>query len=278
MIDLYQLEQLTAFKRYGTLSKAADELHMSQPTLTRSMQKLESEFGVSLFRRSKNRLEFNENGLLAAEYAQRVLDQAQNMLDRVRAFDRASHTISIGSCAPMPLITAVQNAARLYPGMTISSECKDCEPLVEGLKTGLYQIIILPYKPDDDSMVSTKSGSESLFFALPPAHRFADRDGLYMKEMDGENMLLYADIGFWRSLPEQMMPNSRFLVQSERFAFEELINSSMLPCFVSDISMQRDGNPADRVVIPVLDPEASVTYYTVCLKSTLPKVQKLLFI
>ena len=189
MIELYQLEQLTAFAKHGTLSKAADELHMSQPTLTRSMQKLESEFGVSLFMRSKNRLEFNENGILAAEYAQKVLDQAQNMLDKVRSFDRASHTISIGSCAPMPLITAVQNAARLYPGMTISSECKDCVPLVEGLKTGLYQIIILPYKPDDESLVSIESGSETLFFALPSSHHFADRHGLYMKEMNGENMI-----------------------------------------------------------------------------------------
>lgn len=275
MIELYQLEQLTAFAQYGTLSKAAEELHISQPTLTRSMQKLESEFNVPLFRRSKNKLEFNENGLLAAEYARRVLDQSQNMLERVRAFDRASRTISIGSCAPMPLITAVQNAARQYPSMTISSECKDCEPLVEGLRTGLYQIIILPYQPDDESLVFKKCGTETLFFALPRSHRFAGRDGLYMKDMDGENMLLYADIGFWRSLPEMKMPHSRFLVQNERFAFEELIASSVLPCFVSDISLQNDGKPADRVIIPILDPGASVTYYAVCLKSTLPKVRKL---
>lgn len=275
MIELYQLEQLTAFAQYGTLSKAAEELHISQPTLTRSMQKLESEFNVPLFRRSKNKLEFNENGLLAAEYARRVLDQSQNMLERVRAFDRASRTISIGSCAPMPLITAVQNAARQYPSMTISSECKDCEPLVEGLRTGLYQIIILPYQPDDESLVLKKCGTETLFFALPRSHRFAGRDGLYMKDMDGENMLLYADIGFWRSLPERKMPLSRFLVQNERFAFEELIASSVLPCFVSDISLQNDGKPADRVIIPILDPGASVTYYAVCLKSTLPKVRKL---
>ena len=275
MIELYQLEQLTAFAQYGTLSKAAEELHISQPTLTRSMQKLESEFNVPLFRRSKNKLEFNENGLLAAEYARRVLDQSQNMLERVRAFDRASRTISIGSCAPMPLITAVQNAARQYPSMTISSECKDCEPLVEGLRTGLYQIIILPYQPDVESLVFKKCGTETLFFALPRSHRFAGRDGLYMKDMDGENMLLYADIGFWRSLPERKMPHSRFLVQNERFAFEELIASSVLPCFVSDISLQNDGKPADRVIIPILDPDASVAYYAVCLKSTLPKVRKL---
>lgn len=131
MIELEQLKQLEAFSQYGTLSKAAENLHISQPTLTRSMQKLEDEFGVPLFRRTKNRLEFNENGELAADYAKRILEQSDIMLERVRALDRAGRTISIGSCAPMPMLAAVQNAARQYPNMTISSECKDCTPLVK---------------------------------------------------------------------------------------------------------------------------------------------------
>ena len=67
-----------------TLSKAAEELHMSQPTLTRAMQKLESEFDVPLFRRSRNRLEFNETGKLAADYAGKILDQTQDMLSLPR--------------------------------------------------------------------------------------------------------------------------------------------------------------------------------------------------
>lgn len=276
MIELYQLEQLAAFARCGTLSRAAEELHMSQPTLTRSMQKLESEFGVSLFRRTKNRLEFNENGEMAAECAQRVLDQTETMLERVRALDRARRTISIGACAPMPMMAAVQNAARLYPDMTISSECRDCEPLIEGLRTDLYQIIILPYETDEHGLYCQKTGTETLYFALPCGHRFADRSGgLYMEEMDGENMLLYSDIGFWHSLPRQKMPHSRFLVQTERFDFDELMSSSILPCFVSDVTIQSDGQPENRVVIPILDPEASVSYYTVCKKGALAKLKKL---
>lgn len=276
MIELYQLEQLAAFARCGTLSRAAEELHMSQPTLTRSMQKLEIEFGVSLFRRTKNRLEFNENGELAADCAQRVLDQTETMLERVRALDRARRTIGIGACAPMPMMTAVQNAARQYPDMTISSECRDCEPLIEGLRTDLYQIIILPYETDEPGLYCQKTGTETLYFALPCGHRFADRSGgLYMEEMDGENMLLYSDIGFWHSLPRQKMPHSRFLVQTDRFDFDELMSSSILPCFVSDVTIQSDGQPENRVVIPILDPEASVSYYTVCKKSALPKLKKL---
>ena len=275
MIELFQLEQMRAFARYGTLSKAAEELHMSQPTLTRSMQKQEAEFGVPLFTRRKNKLEFNENGKLAAEYAEKILGETQNMLEGVRALARASHTISIGSCAPMPLIKAVQNATRMYPDRTVSSEIKDCAPLLEGLRSGLYQIIILPYRPEDDTFTFRESGTETLFFALPPSHPFAGRTEISMKEMDGENMLLYADIGFWSHLPREKMPHSRFLVQNERFALDELVASSVLPCFVSDITMETDGKPENRLIIPIRDPEASVTYYTVCLKKNFSQVKKL---
>ena len=55
MLELFQLEQLVAFADSGTLSKAAEHLHISQPTLTRAMQKLEDEFGVPLFQRSMER-------------------------------------------------------------------------------------------------------------------------------------------------------------------------------------------------------------------------------
>ena len=48
MLELFQLEQLVAFADSGTLSKAAEHLHISQPTLTRAMQKLEDEFWCSV--------------------------------------------------------------------------------------------------------------------------------------------------------------------------------------------------------------------------------------
>ena len=53
MLDLNELEQLTTFADTGTLSMAAEKLHISQPTITRTMQHLENVFGVSLFERGK---------------------------------------------------------------------------------------------------------------------------------------------------------------------------------------------------------------------------------
>ena len=56
MIETSLLEQLVAFHDYKTLSAAAEHLLTSQPALSLSMRKLEEDFGVPLFERSKNRL------------------------------------------------------------------------------------------------------------------------------------------------------------------------------------------------------------------------------
>lgn len=267
MIELYQLEQLVTFHEYGTLSGAAEVLHISQPTLTRSMQKLEAEFGVSLFVRSKNRLEFNENGNLAAEHAKKLLNQTQDMVDLIRALDRASHTFAIGSCAPMPMMDMVQQAARFFPEMTVSFEMKPDDILLDGLRSKSYQLIILPYQPEGGDLCWKPWGSERLYFTLPLNHSLAGRSELYLNDLDGENMLLFSDIGFWHNIHAQKMPHSRFLVQNERFAFDELLLSSVLPAFTSDIILKQQGAPKDRVAIPILDPEVSVTYYNVCLNT-----------
>ena len=62
VFEIYQLEQLLAFAECGTLSGAAERLHLSQPALSRSMQRLEAELQIPLFDRQKNKIEFNENG------------------------------------------------------------------------------------------------------------------------------------------------------------------------------------------------------------------------
>lgn len=275
MLELFQLEQLAAFAQYGTLSKAAEALHLSQPSLTRSMQKLEAEFGVTLFQRTKNKLAFNENGELAADYAKRILDQTKDMLDLVRARDRMSHTLSFGTCAPIPILALLQNAAREYPNMAVSSELKENDDLLRGLAKGVYQVIILPFLPEDESLHWKKCGTESLAFALPLGHPLADREGLFFKDLDGENMLLFADIGFWQNVHTPKMPHSRFLVQSDRFAFNELVQSSVLPSFVTDETLRLYGPPENRKVVPILDPEATVTYYAVCRKAELHRIRRL---
>ena len=75
MLDPNELEQLITFADMGTLSMAAEKLHISQPTITRTMQHLEEIFGVSLFVRGKNRIILNDTGMVAVEQARQLLQQ-----------------------------------------------------------------------------------------------------------------------------------------------------------------------------------------------------------
>ena len=103
LIESYLLEQFEAVARCGTLLKASEELHISQPSLSRSMKKLEDVLGVSLFIRENSKISLNETGKLAADYARRALEANQEMIERVTAFDRSLRTVSIGSCSSFPI-------------------------------------------------------------------------------------------------------------------------------------------------------------------------------
>ena len=107
MLEICQLQQLLSVAEYGTLSAAAEAIHLSQPSLSRSMKKIEEDLRVTLFDRQKNKITLNENGKLAVECARKVLDQLQQMESQVRSFDRSRRTILVGSCAPAPLWTII---------------------------------------------------------------------------------------------------------------------------------------------------------------------------
>lgn len=271
MLEITQLKQLLTFAECGTLSKAAEELHISQPSLSRTMQQIEAELGVSLFERQKNRLILNENGLLAVEYARKVIDQLNDMVLRVRSFDRMSRTISIGSCAPIPGAQLVKKLRQCYPDMTISSEIKPAAQLKAGLMQDIYQFIILPAaegaQPDmsglSDSCAAVPLSAEHLMFALPKDHPEAGAESLHLSDINGQNMIVMPNLGFWREVIDEKMPDSRFLVQTDRVSFEELIQASGLPYFTTDLVIDDYPHPQARIFIPISDPEVNVTFYFV---------------
>ena len=267
MIEIHLFEQLVAFADSGTLSAAAEQLHISQPALSRSMQRLEEELGVKLFDRQKSRLSLNENGELAVRYARNLLLQESSMIDQIREFDRKKRTISVGSCTPILIPDFVSLLSSLYEGMTISTELTGDPRLPEYVREGRYQIAILHEKPEGEDFYSVPMENERLYVTLPPVHPLADAEGLYLKDLDGQTFLLYSQIGFWDALCRRKMPSARFLLQQDMDVLGELVANSAFPAFTTDYVMQHTGAVSDRIVIPILDPEASVTYHCTCLQA-----------
>ena len=265
MIDSYLLENLAAFARCGTLSAAAEELHVSQPSLSRSMQKLEQEIGVPLFERTKNRIGLNSCGRVAAEYAQRIIEQQNDMVAGVRAAYRAEHTIDVGGCAPMPLSDIAVLLTRFYPEFAVSSEILDDETLRQKLSNGTIQLAIFHRPPEEEGLIWKVCGHERLCACLPRGHQLADRETLRLRDLAGLTFLQHSKVGFWYPLVKSGIPGAKFLLQDEYDTFSELLLSSAIPSFSTDVTIRRyNKDPLHRVNVPLSDPEVNVTYYLAC--------------
>lgn len=261
MLDLSELEQLVAFSDMGTLSKVADSFHISTPSITRSMQNLEENFGVQLFTRSKNKIELNETGKFAVEHAKRLLYEAEQTLKHVREFDQRQKTIIVKSCAPAPLWTLMHRLSEKQPGMTISSSICQNEEVAASWADGSCDIAILPFPIHDNHGTATLFMHENLFVCVPPDHELAKCSELTFSQINGFNFLLRSELGFWDTLCRRKMPASKFLVQPDEFTFNELVAYSSLPCFVTDYISNLEGTYPGRITIPLADDEAKVTFY-----------------
>lgn len=270
MIELYQLRQFAAFADAKTLSGAAEILHLSQPALSRNMKKLEDDLGITLFERKKNKLELNENGRYVLDLAEKLLRDADSLSAKARDFERRNRTITLGVCAPAPIWRLAPLIANYFPHMSLQTETDRDTRLLTGLTDNTYQLIATHVKPDEKQYFWKECMKENLMFALPKGHKYARRKSLSFSEMNGENMLLMPDIGFWDFVRTDKMPDSRFLTQSDRFNFNELIQASSLPAFTSDLAEKYTEIPSGRVNIPISDKESAVTYYLVCKSETKP--------
>ncbi len=263
MLDLLELEQLSAFADSGTLSKAAENLHISQPTITRTMQHLEDVFGVPLFLRSKNHIALNETGWKAVEYARELLKDAKEAVEGVRAFDRSLHTINVSSCAPAPLWNLLPALSESFPGMTISSAIKNNVSVLDDLRSENCTLAVLPEGLAPEDYCSVPFLKENLSICVPPDHELAGYSELSFAELNGYNFLLGTRLGFWDDMCREKMTASRFLVQTDQFTLQELIRESSLPCFVTDLTAEDKETFGGRIIIPITDREAKVTFHLV---------------
>lgn len=272
MIENYQLKQLLAFHEYGTLSAAAEHLDITEPSLSRSMKKLEEDLGVQLFERGKNRIVLNQAGLLAVDHAKQVLARVEEMELYIRAFERSLHTLNIGSCALSPLIELRPVAAGLYPTLDIASSVTREEQLIRGLQKGEYNLIVLPHSLEQKGLFCQKHRTEQVYLSVSRNHPLAARPTVSISEIDGQSFIAYKYEDLWTNIIKDKLPNSKFFFQEDLDAIMSIAQNSDIPTFSSDILLENaEEYRTQRANIPISDMVSKLTYYLVCRAEELPK-------
>lgn len=276
MIEIYLLQQLVGLSEYPTLSEASEHLHITQPTLTRSIRKLEEILGVELFHREKNRIYINDNGRLAVEYAKRILSLEEEMASAILALDRSKHVISIASCAPAPNLIIKQQLEKQYPEIQITTEIKSEQELLDGLKRGLFQLITLSTEVTENGLCSQKLGTEHLCLSVMPAHPAAVMNSVSFSDINSGTFLVYRNLGVWENIGREYMPNAHFIYQNEMDEYLEVVGASSLPTFDTDWGVILYGEKSNRVSIPIKDTAAERTFYVVYRNADRNKFEKLI--
>ena len=281
MIETYLLQNLVAFAEEKTLLRAAERLNVSQSTLTRAMQKLEEEFDASLFYRAKNRIALNEAGEEAARRAKEILRLQDEMIAKVQKLDAANREISFASIAPAPIFELNPILKKLYPGVQIKSELKNTEDeIFSGLENGAYQFVISKTPRTDllgDGYISKEYFKEGLKIFVPESHRLAGRKSIQLSDLAGETFLMLSELGFWAEIKRAKIPGAKFITQEQSETLKDLVDSSNLPTFVTDIAQNSKNyvtyEQKGRVAIPITDKEVNVTFYIVCKKENYAKLR-----
>lgn len=121
-MELEQLRQLVEVERCGTISAAAEELHITQPSLSRSIRRLERDLGQDLFDRGRNSVTLNEAGRLALTHAKRILADVRLMRNDFDELSKHERTIRVASVAPAPTWRLTALVVERFPGTILGPE------------------------------------------------------------------------------------------------------------------------------------------------------------
>lgn len=256
MFELNQLKIFMTIVEEGTVSKAADKLLISQPALSRTIQKLEEELGVSLFDRTKNKIYLNKTGEFAYKKAKHLLKLAESMKKELVAYDQDNFFTYLASCAPAP-IWAMESI--IHKNMQ-SKMIDNSNDMIEGLNNNTYSLIILNHYIENKSFECIPLFSEKLYLSVVPDYHLASKECISFNELNGESILLSSKIGFWSCLCRLNLPDSHLLYQEDDM-LREIVESSTLPSFKTDISIKKIQNHNKRIYIPITDIEATTHYY-----------------
>lgn len=275
MIDLYLWMELATFARTGTLAQTATALNVTQPTVTRGMQKLEDLLGVTLFDRHPNRLALTPTGQLAATLAQQLVTANDQAVAQIHTYDQEQQTFIIKSTLPGPLllidrvlnITAHQTEfdPNLVPDQTLLSHAASLVLSSHGLTTKQIE--------------SQYLGTESLAVNLDQFMYHANQATIRFQELRGLSFLVLQDIGQWRDIIQDQIPGANFLYQAEHTAFTEITQYSDFPYFSTNLSTAIPADQAandNRVRIPISDTAAQMPIYASYLRSQRQRVMPVL--
>lgn len=190
-MERYLLRYFLSVIDQGNFSKAALACHVSQPTLSAGIARLERDLGKPLFRRSNRRVELTDAGARLAPLARRI-EAEFAQAEREVAVTASRNTLRIGVLVTTPgrwveaLFSAMNPAGRDRIEIVEGRE----RDMLERLARGRVEVALTVIRDGDSRFASRPLLTEPYGLTLPPGHRLAQRLSVRPDELLGETMIV----------------------------------------------------------------------------------------
>ena len=193
-MELTQVRYFIALCRALNFTRAAEACNVTQPALTRAIQRLEDELGGPLLYRERNLTQLTELGRTMRPYLEAMLEAAEAARQAARAsagMEVASIRIGLGpAIAAAHVAPAVRGLVRLYPEIAVHFEEAGTAALAEAMLSDALDCALLPDGPGlPERLNRWQIATETCAVVLPADHPLAARETLTADDLAGETLL-----------------------------------------------------------------------------------------
>lgn len=195
-MDLKELSNFLKIAEYENITKAAQELHIAQPHLTRQIQNLEQELGVSLFVREKKRLHITDEGRFLKQQTEQILGLVQKTKEQISEMESGiSGTLYIGSIETFGTLYLPQWIAGFknrYPKVHYNLWSGNSTDVIERLERGLIDLALVRAPFDGEKFESFPVLDEKWIVLMNKQHPMANNDSpsVSLEELSNEELLV----------------------------------------------------------------------------------------
>jgi len=192
--NLRQLRVFLAVARQRHFRRAAEQLHLSQPAVSRHVAELEAELGVRLFDRSTREVIPTEAGRYLESAVERVLDELEGVLDHVHSEGERKrgkvHIASVPTLSASLMPLCIAECARSYPELTIQLHDQTQALVLDSVRGGEVDFGIAIEPAEASEFDSEVIMHDPFCLACRPDHPFAQHKTVAWKKLQGQPLVL----------------------------------------------------------------------------------------
>lgn len=190
---VHQLRIFEAIVRHGSFSRAAEAMHLTQPTVSMQIRKVADTVGAPLFEQVGRRLVLTEAGEALLRLSHQIfdsLDRFDQTVADLKGLRSGRLRLSAVTSAEYFLPRLLGPFCNLYPGIEVALEVGNRERILERLRAGADDVQVFGQPPDDADAVARPFLENPLVVVAPAGHRLAGAMPLSLHTLAAEPFLL----------------------------------------------------------------------------------------